>query len=98
MLWLKRNIRFNELYKCMISNELIGPGEYYYEDDGDGLIVKATIYRKMLNQKIRDEWDYSKLEGHLSRQEYANYLREAERQFLSATLFDRKIAGKGDFK
>ena len=42
MLWLKRNTRFNELMKCDISGDLIGPGDYYYIDDVDGVRIKAT--------------------------------------------------------
>jgi len=95
MLHLKRNQYFNELYKCKISGEFIGPGDYYYEDDEDGLIVKATVYRQMLDQAIADKFDYTKLNNAKSQVEYAELLKQAEREFLSSTIFDREVAGKG---
>ena len=39
MLYLKRIVNDYEFLKCGISNELIAYGDYYYEDDEDGLIV-----------------------------------------------------------
>ena len=50
MLFLKRNLNFNQLYKCDVSEELIGPGDYYYEDDQDGFIVKAEVYKELKNR------------------------------------------------
>jgi regulator of RNase E activity RraA len=97
MLWLHRNTRFNELYKCQISGELIGPGDYYYQDDEDGLIVKASVYRQLLDEKKKNEFDYSKLENAESQRDYAETLKQAEREFMTNTLFDRKIAAKGGY-
>jgi hypothetical protein len=96
MLWLKRNGRFNELYKCKISGEFIAPGDYYYEDDTDGLIVKATVYKKMLDKKKEEEFDYSKLEQAKSQGDYEAQLKQAEKEFLTVTIFERQVAGKGD--
>ena len=96
MLWLKRNQYFNELYKCGISEELIGPGDYYYEDDEDGLIIKATVYRRLLDQEKRDRFDYSKLNNARSQREYEDLLKRAEQEFLTQTIFDRKVAGKDE--
>jgi hypothetical protein len=96
MLWLRRNGRFNELYKCKISGEFIPPGEYYYEDDEDGLIVKADVYRRLLDEKIKNEFNYDKLNKATSQMEYAQALILAEKNYFTATLFDRKIAGRED--
>ena len=95
MLWLHRNGRFNELYKCHISQELIGPGEYYYQDDEDGLIVKATIYHDMLREKRESEFDYSRLNNAENQREYEEILKEYQRSLNASTLLDRKVAGKG---
>jgi hypothetical protein len=91
MLNLKRNGRFNELYKCDISGEFIPPGEYYYEDDDDGFIVKADVYRKLKDEKIKKEFNYDKLNQAQSGMQYANLLRQAEKQYLTATIFDRVL-------
>lgn len=97
MLYLHRNTHFNELYKCQISDELIGPGEYYYKDDEDGLIVKATVYRRLLDEKKKEEFDYSKLEKAASQRDYQDMLKQAEKEFMTNTLFDRQIAAKGGY-
>jgi hypothetical protein len=96
MLYLKRNVRFNELYKCGISGELIGPGDYYYEDDEDGLIVKATVYRRLEKEKKEKEFDYTLLNNATSQEEYRQMLIQATREFNNQGLFDRKIAGRGE--
>lgn len=94
MLWLKRNTRFNELYKCKVSGELIGPGDYFYEDDEDGVIIKADVYYDLKKKKEEDEFDYTKLNNAQSQREYELMLQQYEREFLSQTILDRKIAGK----
>lgn len=91
MLFLKRNTHFNELYKCGVTEALIGPGEYYYEDDEDGLIVKATEYRRLLDQKKKDEFDYTKLNNATSQREYEEMLKQAERELFTQTLFEREV-------
>jgi hypothetical protein len=94
MLFLKRNVYQYQLLQCGISKEPIIPGDYYYEDDTDGLIVKATVYRRLLDEKKRDEFDYSKLEQAQSEREYKQLLDQATRELNMQTLFDRKVAGK----
>lgn len=94
MLYLKRVIMPYEALKCQISNEIITYGDYYYEDDEDGFIVKASVYGEELKKKKEEEFDYSKLEQAQSEKEYSDMLKEAEREFLNQTLFDRKVAGK----
>ena len=96
MLWLRRNNNFNQLYKCDISDELISPGEFYYKDDTDGLIVKATVYKEIQNAKKEEEWDYSKLNNAENEREYRQLLKEATAQIMRVTLLDRKVAGKYD--
>ena len=94
MLHLKRVVHFNEFIKCDISGDIIAYGDYYYEDDEDGLIVKASVYGEMKREKKMEEFGYEKLEKAESQHEYRQALREYERQYLAQGLFDRKIAGK----
>lgn len=76
MLFLKRNLNFNQLYKCDVSKELIGPGDYYYEDDQDGFIVKAEVYKELKNRKKEEEWDYSILNQAENELEYKECLKK----------------------
>lgn len=94
MLILKRITRFNEYLRCGVSKEAIGYGSYYYEDNEDGLIIKATVYRNLKDKKILDEFDSTILNTATSEYEYAKQLRQMEREFLQTSIFDRKIAGK----
>ena len=91
MLRLKRNQLFNEFYKCGISNEIIYPGEWYYEDDEDGLIVKATVYKRISDEHKDRNFDYSKLEQLQSQEEYRIKLKEQMQASNYASLLDRKV-------
>lgn len=96
MLWLKRNIHFNELMKCGVSGEYIVPGDYYYEDDKDGLLIKATVYRDMQKKRKQETWDYSKLNSASNEIEYRRMLKDATMYMLADTVLERKVAGKYD--
>lgn len=96
MLYLKRNRRFNELIKCQISNEYIYPGDYYYEDDTDGLIVKATVYKDMKNREKFNKINYEKINNAQSENNYRQMLNDYTKQILSDSLLYRKVAGKYD--
>lgn len=96
MLWLKRNTRWNELFRCSVSGDNIYPGEYYYQDDVDNTIIKATVYKDLKDKRKEQEWDYSKLNNAKSEAEYRNMLREATKAMLGASILDRKVAGKYD--
>lgn len=91
MLKLKRIVYEYEFMKCDISGELIGYGDFYYQDDKDGLIVKADVYHK-IRQKARDEqFDYSKLNKARSESEYRDMLKKAEQQLKENTLLNREV-------
>lgn len=95
MLRLKRVIYFNDFLKCDISGDIISYGDYYYEDDEDGLIVKADVYHALKEEKKAAEFDYSKLNKAQSMLEYSEMLKEYERQLKAKTLFDRQVEGEG---
>lgn len=94
MLHLKRIVYDYEFMKCKISGELIGYGDFYYEDDEDGLIVKASVYNEIMDKRKEELFDYSKLERARSEKEYTQMLKRAEKELLTQTLFERKIVGK----
>ena len=96
MLHLKRVTQPFEWERCKISKEYIRYGDYYYYDDTDGLIVKADVYNKLKRAKQEEEFDYSRLNQANSEREYDEIMREKEREYLTATLFDRTV-DKGAF-
>lgn len=91
MLVLKRNRYFNELYKCGISNELIGYGDWYYQDTDDGLIVKATVYKRIKQEQEEKQFDYTKLNQLMSQRDYREALKEATREINYMDLLNRKV-------
>lgn len=94
MLHLKRITHDYEFMRCHISDELIAYGDWYYEDDEDGLIVKFTVYQRIKEKRIRDTFDYSLLEKAQNEREYREQLKKAERELFETTVLDRKIYGK----
>ena len=89
MLKLKRVQYFTDFLRCHISKEIIRHGDYYYEDDEDGLIIKASHYGKLKKEQKEEEFDYTKLNQAESLRDYEQALKEYEREFLQSTLMDR---------
>jgi hypothetical protein len=94
MLVLKRMQFFNEFLICKLSQQVLMYGDFYYEDDEDGIIISANYYHELLKKKKEDEFDYTKLNTATSEKEYSDLLKQAEREYLTQTVFDRKILGK----
>lgn len=98
MLILKRMIHPYEVRKCKISNEFIVYGDYYYEDDVDGTIVKLTVYNKLKKEAKVESFDYTLLAHAQNQKEYRELVKRAERDFLRATILDRPIFDQGHAK
>lgn len=98
MLWLRRNIHWNQLEKCDISGELIYPGDYFYVDDEDGVKIKATVYKDIKDKEKEETWDYTKLNNAANEAEYKEMIKLATMQTLTSSVLERKIAGKYDPK
>lgn len=94
MLVLKRVLHFNDFLKCDVSREIIRYGDYYYEDDEDGTIIKASVYGELKKQRKWEEYDYTKFNQAQSERDYRQMLRQYEREFLMQNVLDRKIQGK----
>ena len=94
MLYLKRITRFNEFLRCHVSDQIMMYGDFYYEDDEDGLIVSAKYYHDLKKQKREDEWDYTELNNAESQKEYQERLHDAEKALFESEVLIRKIAGK----
>jgi hypothetical protein len=98
-LHLKRITWPYEAMKCNVTKKLLSYGDYYYEDDVDGLIVDAEYYHKRKhNEKIQEAmYENRHAFDELS---YRKMMLEAERNFLETTLMDRILAkpdtGEGD--
>lgn len=98
MLILKRMIHPYEVRKCALSDEMIIYGDYFYEDDVDGTIIKATEYKKR-QQRAQDQmFDYSLLAQAESDKEYREAVKRAQMEFLEQTILDRPIFDQGHGK
>lgn len=95
MLYLKQIQQPFEVLKCKLSNEFIQYGDFYYEDDVDGVIVKFEVYKKIQNEARDNAFDYSLLEKAQSEKEYKDMMIRAEKDYLNVSILDRQIAEKG---
>ena len=96
MLHLKRVLTPFAWERCHITGEYITYGDYYYFDDEDGLIVKASVYHEMKRRKREEEWDWTRYKNAESEREYQEVCREKEREYLTEHLLERKV-DKGAF-
>lgn len=92
MLWLKRIVNDYEFLRCKVSDEIIAYGDFYYEDDEDGLVIKAKVYNQLKERAKRNNFDYSQLNNAVNQREYEMMLKQAERDFHSQTILERKVA------
>lgn len=98
MLVLKRMIYPYEVLKCKISDEFIVYGDYYYEDDVDKTVIKATVYNKLKKDAKEEAFDYSLLAKAQNQKEYRELVKRAEKDYLRATILDRPIFDQGHYK
>lgn len=89
MLILKRMRYFNEFIRDTVDDRIIGPGEYYFYDPDDGLIISAEHYWELKKQRMEDEWDESWYKAMESERDYKERLRKAEQQYNERTVLDR---------
>ena len=93
MLHWKRVVNPYEWERCYLTNDYIRYGEWYLEDDEDGLIVSAKEYAKLKKEKREHDWDYSKFQNAQNEREYEQMFRDADRDMKAQTLLNRKIEG-----
>lgn len=93
-LYLKRITHPYECVKCKVTGELLDYGAYYYEDDTDGFIVSFDYYQERKRERQIEQAQY-KIERALSYEEHKQRMKQAEKEFLTATIFDRPMATDG---
>lgn len=78
---------------CDITRKIIMYPDFYYEDDEDGFIVDYNYYydRKMA-EKTQIALQNPEIQQSLDSMSYHTMMREAERQLLEKTMFNRKLA------
>lgn len=87
---LKRMIHPYEALKCHITGKILAWGDYYYEDDVDGLVVDFNYYYDT-KQAMKQEQASYLIEEALTMKEYEIKMKEAEREFLHSTVFERPL-------
>lgn len=81
--------------KCDITRKLLAYGDFYYEDDEDGLIVDAEYYyQRKMQQKYDEAFMNPELMVGQDVIAYKTMLRQKEREFLDKGLLNRPVAGK----
>lgn len=99
MLHLKQIKYWTDFIKCDITKKVMTYGDYYYEDDEDGLIIDAYYYNDLKRANSKEVFDMEDRLARLSSyKDYKQALKEAERQYLTAGLLDRKLYSKEGHK
>lgn len=98
MLILNRMTQPYEVRKCKVSGQFIVYGEWFYEDDEDGVIIKSSVYKKMQQDARNKAFDYTLLEQAQSDKEYREMIKRAEKDFLNTTILDRPVYDQGHIK
>ena len=92
---LKRITWPYDAVKCDITRKLLAYGDYYYEDDEDGLIVDADYYyRRKMEEKYEKAYQNPELNVPQDAMSYRIAMLQAERRHLDRGLLDRPVAGK----
>lgn len=87
---LKRITIPTECLKCHITGKIIAWGDYYYEDDVDGFVVDFKYYHDEKERRKLKEAE-AQIERALTQEEYKQRMKQAEHEFLTATVFDRPL-------
>lgn len=96
MLILNRMIHPFEVRTCKVSGEMIIYGDYFYHDEVDGLIVKATVYKEMQRKAREDKFDYTLLNQAQNEKEYRELVKKAEKDYFASTILDREVFDNGN--
>lgn len=89
MLMLKRMRYFNEFIRDTVDDRIIGPGEYYYEDPDDGLIISAEHYWELKQQYMTDNFDNTYYNYMEDQKDYKERMRQAEQKYNQKTVLQR---------
>lgn len=94
---LKRIVNPYEAVRCSVTKEWIMYPDYYYEDDVTGEVVSFEYY---YDEKMRRRLERNQpiLDRALNGIEYKLAMKEAEREYLQKTLFERPIFDNNDIK
>ena len=87
---LKRITNPYECVRCSVTNKIISYGEEYYWDPIDNFVVDFNYYYDQKLAMKREEALY-KVNQATSLLSYKQQLINAERDFLTKTLYDREI-------
>ena len=89
MLVLKRMRYFNEFIRDTIDGRIIGPGEYYYEDDIGDTIISAEHYWELKKQKMEEEWDDSYYNYMESQQAYKEKMKQVQQAYAEKNILKK---------
>ena len=92
---LKRITWPYDCVKCDITRKLLAYGDFYYEDDEDGLIVDAEYYfERKMQKEYEKAFKNPELYAGADAISYQTAMRQAERNLLDRGLLERPVAGK----
>lgn len=93
MLRLHRITDPYEFLMDKVDGSVIMPGDFYYEDDEDGLIVNAKTLYNLKEKKRKENYDYSLRDNAQSWKDYNQQMKQAEQELLKEDVLTRKVWG-----
>ena len=95
MLILHRSLQPWEVRTCKISGDMINYGDYYYESTIDGSYISADTYHKLKREREEERFDYTLLNQAMNEEEYRDYIKRAESEYLTQTILDEPLIKNG---
>lgn len=95
MLWLKRNIHFNDFIKDDTDGSIIKYGDYYFEDSETKKKIKCSTYWDMKKDQLEKENPYTGMMKQAQNEtEYRAKMQQREQNYLKQKIFLEDIAYK----
>lgn len=88
-MWLlKRMVYPNEYDVCSYSEEIIRPGDWYFQLYEDPKIkVRADVYEEIKRQYREDNFDYSQINSAYAEKEHSENIKEARKLQIEQQIY-----------
>lgn len=81
------------------TGDILMYGDFYFKEDepdenGNYLIIRATTYHNLKQQKKKDNWDYTVLNRQESLRDYEKSVKDAYHELVKESILEHKVWGK----
>lgn len=81
------------------TGDILVYGDFYYEEDepdeeGRYWRIRATTYHNLKQQRLQENWDYTKLNNAESWRDYDKQVKDAYAELVKESILEHKVWGK----